>query len=217
MRESERNTDLSTEKTRGDYFLDEGFLHKVVNKVNNSDRENKGNCFDVEANNKDSIYLGRHYIRTNTKPQTYNKIPDVSLGFWYKYRRNFYKVSKLINQLDVDKAVVINGCYSTNKTTLQATMTPEVESGNEYPLYYSDLSDDVKAAIKHAIRKLKLPDLEPCSLTDMYMSNVNYDASAGFRYSSYLQLDTKGEAIRGKGNISFRFHCLLLLPNLLHY
>lgn len=177
------------------YLFSDGFINRNITQSKISDVDKFVGSSDVEANNYDSKFLGRHYIRLGTRPQTYTKVPEVNCGFWHKFGKNFSNLTKDIDLIDVDKAIVVDGCFLTNKVTLQKTMIPEVDKGNEYPVYYKDLDADTKATINHCIRKLRLPDLSPCKLSDMYISNVNYDTKPGFRYEEYLQLDYKREAL----------------------
>lgn len=175
--------------------MDEGFLHEVYLRREDSGDVKGVKSLDVSANGVDSKFLGRHYIRVGGRPQTYYKVPEVALGFWYKFGDNFKNITKNIDEIDIDKAVVVNGNFYTNKVTLQLTMCPEVISGNEMPKYYEDLSPEYKKAIRNTIKKLRLPSLSACNLSDMYNIEVNYDSKAGFRYENYFQMNDKSEAL----------------------
>lgn len=177
------------------YYLDEGFLHEVYIRREEKDDSNRAMSLDVTSNGVDSKYLGRHYIRTGGRPQTYYKAPEVALGFWYKFGDNFKNITRNIDEIDLEKAIIVNGNFYTNKVTLQLTMCPEVLSGNEMPKYYKDLSPEYKRVIRNTIRKLRLPDLTPCILSDMYNQEVNFDSKAGFRYENYFQMNDKREAL----------------------
>lgn len=193
-----KTSSVSNFQLRGmsfNYYLDEGFLHEVYIKREENVDNNALMSIDLTANGIDSKFIGRHYIRTGGRPQTYYKAPEVSLGFWYKFGDNFKNISKKLDEINLEKALIVNGNFYTNKVTLQLTMCPLVKSGNEMPKFYCDLSPEYKKAIRNVIRKLRLPDLTPCVLSDMYNQEVNFESKAGFRYEQYLQMNDKKEAL----------------------
>lgn len=96
--------------------------------------------------------------------------------------------------IDIDKVVTINGCFKTNKSTLQRTMIPPSNSKfSSRPNLKLLLKKEI--AIKAAIRKLKIPTLCKCEIDDIQTSKFNMNTYAGFTYDEYLQKPTKREAI----------------------
>lgn len=146
-------------------------------------------CGDLEADEKNSFYLGRHIIRSGDRPQSYSRSPDPMIEF-YEQNKSLFKEFNV----DVDKAVVINGCFKTNKITLQRTMIPETNS--EFAgLPSMKLIKKKEVAIKSVIRKLKIPQLPKASVEDISNCTFNLKTFPGFHYKEYFNCDTKEKAL----------------------
>ena len=107
----------------------------------------------------------------------------------------YHKHSCLFKQfnVNVDKAIISNGCFKTNRETIQRSMTPEVE--NDYTKYPSMKVIKTKnIAIKSLIRKLDIPTLLKCEKDDMEYMSFNLDTFPGFTYKEYFNCKTKRDA-----------------------
>lgn len=138
---------------------------------------------------KNSFYLGRHIIRNGDRPQSYNRSPDPMIEFYHQHKTAFDEFG-----VDVDKAVVINGCFKTNKITLQRTMIPETNS--EFAgLPSMKLIKKKEVAVKSLIRKLKIPQLPKASVDEIADCSFNLRTFPGFHYKEYFNCNTKSEAL----------------------
>ena len=144
---------------------------------------------DLECDEYHSFYMGRHIVRNGDRPQRYMRAPDPAIEFYHNH-------SEVFNSLgyNIDKTIVVNGCFKTNKETIQRTMIPEVKS--EFSGHPSmSLIKKKKEAIKTVIRKLKIRQLAKCEAEDMFNSNFNMETYPGFTYSEYLKIKKKKDAI----------------------
>jgi hypothetical protein len=144
---------------------------------------------DLDADGCNSFYLGRHVVRNGDRPQTSRRTPDPLSEFSHLHKPVLDELG-----IDVDKIVTINGCFKTNKSTLQRTMIPPTYSKfSGRPCV--KIIKKKELSIKSAIRKLKIPQLSKCELDDIYLSKFNLKTYAGFTYDEYLNLPTKKEAL----------------------
>jgi hypothetical protein len=60
-------------------------------------------------------------IKIGTRPQYYRKLPEPASMFFHANRKLFDS-----NRIDLDKAIIINGCYDTNKVTLERTAVSQI-------------------------------------------------------------------------------------------
>ena len=60
-------------------------------------------------------------IRIGTRPQYYRKPPEPASMFFHANTKLFDS-----NGIDLDKAVIVNGCYDTNRVTLERTAVPQI-------------------------------------------------------------------------------------------
>lgn len=156
-------------------------------KINDTGKTN--NNGDLQCDEKNSFYLGRHILRNGDRHQHFRRSPDPMMEFYHNHKEVFQE-----SGVDVDKAVVINGCFKSNKETLQRTMIPQFSS--EFSSYPSmKLIKKKSSAIKSVIRKLKITQLAKCEKLDMIDSNFNLDTYPGFTYAEYLKLKTKRDAL----------------------
>lgn len=164
------------------YVASSGSVKVTLDHVSNSPG-------DLDANEVTSFYLGRHFVRNGDRPQRYRRSPDPMMEFYHENKDVFDSCG-----VNVDDTVVIGGCFKSNKTTLQRTMIPELES--EFTgLPSMRLIKEKSNAIKAVIRKLQIEQLADCTIDDIKFSRFNLDTYAGFCYKEYLNLSTKREAL----------------------
>lgn len=144
---------------------------------------------DLEADEVNSFYLGRHIVRNGDRKQTFTKSPDPMFEFFHTRKKYFEEFG-----VDIDKSIIVNGCFKTNKEVLQRTMCPEVESVfSSQPSL--ELIKKKEFAIKTMIRKLRIPQLAKCKKDDMSTSYFDLKTYPGFSYKEYLGFETKEEAL----------------------
>lgn len=150
---------------------------------------NKSFKGDLDVDNVNSFLLGRHIVRNGDRPQTVRRSPDPLCEFAEVH-------ANVLNEFNIDpnKIVVINGCFKTNRSTLQRTMIPDTSSpfSNRPSL---NLIKKKELAIKSAIRKLKISKLAKCNMDDMRTSSFNLETYAGFTFDEYLNKPLKRDAL----------------------
>lgn len=144
---------------------------------------------DMEADGKNSFYIGRHIVRSGDRPQSYGRSPDPMIEFYEEYKPLFKEF-----EVDVSKALIVNGCFKTNKITLQRTMIPETNS--EFAgLPSMSLIKKKEFAIKSIIRKLRIPQLPKASIEDTSSCSFNLNTFPGFHYKEYFDCNDKRSAL----------------------
>lgn len=130
---------------------------------------------ELDVNGHTSYYVGRHIIN-----QSYRRVPDPMIEVYHKYKLVFDSFSVTLND-----TIIVDGCFKTNKPTLQRTMIPETDS--EYTGMPSMLLiRNMKNSIKATIRKLKISTLAKCEKEDMNHTVFNMDTYPGFLYKEYM-------------------------------
>jgi hypothetical protein len=105
-------------------------------------------------------------------------------------------------EVDVPKCVVVEGCFDTNKFTIQRQMIPESKGEfSEYPTNSNmEMFDE---SVRVVLRKLKnLYGVRAREFEDVYMSELSPDKKPGFRYEEVFKQRTKGEAINSALDIA---------------
>lgn len=135
------------------------------------------------VNSKTSI--NKMKIRFGTRPQKYKKAPEPALIFYDKNRRF------LPNDAEVEKAVVIDGCFDTNKVILERTAIPSVLKAESLELPNESNLKTLKKAIKATIRKLKIEQIGSPRFIDCLNCKFNKTTKAGFTSEHILGHKTK--------------------------
>jgi predicted small metal-binding protein len=152
---------------------------------------------ELNTDNKNSVYVGRHIIRNNDRPQRFKRSPDPMMECFHKNKEVFSKF-----EVNCEKALVIDGCFKTNKEVLQQTMIPEeVNVFNSYPRMSTIKKFDT--AIKATIRKLKIQTLPKIEKDDLSYVAFNKKTYPGFFYSEYLGHKSKEEALPDAMKIAY--------------
>lgn len=163
-------------------ILEDGMVHYILD----SDRK-----FTVlRTDNYNSYFLGKSKIRNSTRAQIFRK-PSWRCSLIYA---SFKKHFDLFG-VDVDKCVIIEGCYSSNMHTLQRTMTFDKNlSYNKYPNSYNIGKFD--NAVRAMFRKFKMYGVLPTqSFDDVYETEIGLNKKPGYRFEECFRMLTKGEAL----------------------
>lgn len=151
---------------------------------------------DLNADEYNSFYLGRHTIRNGDRPQKYSRSPDPFVNFYHRNKEVFDKYD-----IKVDKSIVMNGCFKSNKATLQKTMTPDFP--NRFSAHPTmALIKERKVAHKTAIRKLNITTLPKCERDDMLLSNFNLETYPGFTQKEVLGCENKRKSVDISYNVA---------------
>lgn len=144
---------------------------------------------ELDVDKKNSVYVGRHTIRNGDRKQTYRRVPDPMIEVYHKNANYFNELG-----INLDNGIIADGCFKTNKQTLQRTMIPE--SNSEYAGYPSmSLIRKMKSSIKSTIRKLDICQLAKVEECDLHFSSFNMKTYPGFYYSEYCNHKTKRDAV----------------------
>lgn len=119
---------------------------------------------ELNVDGKNSKFLYRHYFRIGTRPQNSRRCSDQAANFVHKFGSNFSKVHAGIAKIDVPNSFGVEGCYQTNKVTLQRTMIPESKLVIERSCSFDELTSRQKKAIQIVIKKLKIIKLKERSV-----------------------------------------------------
>lgn len=170
-------------KSKSDSF---GFRHYIIDgsvrrvKVSSSEKEFKTD------NVNSFISKNKCQVRIGSRPQYYRKAPERAISFFHSNKKLFHT-----NDVDLDKAVIVDGCFDTNRVILERTAIPEVEFPQclELP---NDLNMNVlKKCIKATVRKLKIETLIPPKFEDSLNCKFNKKTKPGFTSEHILGHKTK--------------------------
>lgn len=110
------------------------------------------------------------------------------IEFYERYKKSFESQG-----VNVDRGVVMSGCFRSNKPTLQRTMIPEVDSNfSKHPTM--ELIKEKEYARKSMIRKLQIRELVERKIDDMSYSYFNMSTYSGLMYDEYFNYKTKSDA-----------------------
>jgi hypothetical protein len=143
---------------------------------------------DLNVDNINSCYIGRHIIRDGDRPQGFIKSP-YPLAEFYNFKKDFFDD----NGIFVDQSFVMKGCFQSNKNTLQSTMIPEMKV-DASGLPSMALIKEFSKSVKIAIRKLKIDQQAKVNFNEIDMINFNKETYPGFSYKEYFNYQNKGEA-----------------------
>lgn len=144
----------------------------------------------LRADKVNSIYIGKSNIRNSTRQQKFRKPNYLCLEQSVKYESIFKEY-----EVDVNKCIIVDGCYYTNMVTLQRQMIPEVQGVfSEYPS--EENISEFDGTVLAVLRKLKgIKQQERCDESDILNVDVALDKKPGYRYEECLKQKTKLEAI----------------------
>jgi hypothetical protein len=162
------------------YILNDGCAHSV--RVDAKETQ-------LRSDGKNSIYFGKSKIRNGTRKQKFRKVNDRMLTPYYNFKEGFDKYN-----VNIPRAVIIEGCFETNKITLQRQMIPEKNGVHcEHPTIKNMSTFD--GCVRVIFRKLKMPILPLCMIDDMLESQISLDKMPGYRYEVMYKLNKKKDAV----------------------
>ena len=168
------------------YVVDD---NQVVEETYKGFLKDGAGTLEFKSEDKRSKYLYRHNIRIGNIPQKFSRCNDRAANFDLKYGHNFKKVNK-----DVRGAIIVDGCFETNKVILQGTKISESETVVSKPRKWADLPDEYKETIEAVIRKLRINKLTLCKKSNMLNNTFDPTTFPGFRFKEILNQETKADA-----------------------
>jgi hypothetical protein len=175
---------------RRKYILHDGDCHSV-----NMERGDRNN---IKVDEYNSIDMGKSEIRNATRKQRIRKVNERCVQEYIESQCLFDEYG-----VDVKRAVIIEGCYETNRITLQRQATPEVEGKFSMHPTVTNLSVFDKT-VKAVFRKLNMPSFEKCNKEEILLENVAIKKKPGYRYEVMYNLQTKGEALHQAYKIALK-------------
>lgn len=142
---------------------------------------------ELEEDGKYSMYFGKHPIREGTRPQKFFMSPSPFKDFFRANKKLFEN-----STIDAERCIVAEGCWMTNKITMQRTMVVEESFGSHSNFF--EFLDKIKPVIFKIIKKIPFKILPECFFEDVQYSIFNTDTYAGFRYDKYLNKKNKSSA-----------------------
>lgn len=144
----------------------------------------------LKADNYNSVYLGKCKIRNATRRQKFRK-PNYNCSLKFHKHKEVFEEFKI----NVDKCVIIDGCYETNCHTIQKQMVPEeVGKFSEYPNL--DGVSFLFPTIKAVFRKLRqIGRFQKQEFDDVYNTEISVKKKPGMRYEECYKYKTKEEAL----------------------
>lgn len=178
-RKTSTNKHFSYKGAYSQYIFDESFKGfrktKVIQKR------------EILVDNKNSCYLGRHYIRRGERKEKFFNAPSTARDF-YRCNKEFFKNF----DIDVEKCVTAEGNWITNKSYLQNIAVPDESFGSTASI--KDFRKLIDPIVKSIIPKIPFQILESAEYSDCKFVEYNKTTLSGFRYVEYLNFRTKDEA-----------------------
>lgn len=166
-----------------DYILNNGHLTKRAKRRRHGPQ--------IKSNNVTSFNLGKINVRKGTRPQGYFKSPQNAFDFYNQNKKVFDNY-----EVDLNKNVVVSGCFDTNKHTIQATAIPKdvSEANKRLPtfddfLYY-------KKQIMSVVRKLKIKEIGMPTFEESLNSHFRAESQPGFLQYHINGIKTKRKAFK---------------------
>lgn len=157
-------------------------------RIKNISLKNEG---DILCDGYNSLYIGRGSIRSATRKQRYKK-PPLDATIQYAQNKELFDLF----ECDVEKAIIINGCYHSNKHTLIRQLTPENLNGDHYLHPSIENLTNFDDTIRVLLRKIKTYDMiEQFSIDDMLNCEFDGAKKPGYTYEEEFGLNTKEESV----------------------
>jgi hypothetical protein len=147
------------------------------------------NLFEV-----DNINSFKHKIlsdvRVSTRRQKVSRPPEICTDFF----NSFPELFNGIEDFNLNKHCVVEGCFETNRHTIQAQMNcKNFYDGGAIPsIHHYNI---LEVAIRDTVRKLKIKEFKGVNITDMHDFDFNLNTKPGFRYEQYLLKQSKRECV----------------------
>lgn len=162
--------------------LDGGMVHQLI------DHDKKYTVLHADGYN--AKYMGKSEIRSATRAQKFRKVNWRCALMYHQFK----KVMDEFN-IDINKCIIVEGCYRTNVHTLRRTMSPDVKG--EFSKYPTD--DNIRKlddAARVVLRKLKMYAVNVIPNFDFVGgTEISVKKKPGYRYEECFVLPDKGSAL----------------------
>lgn len=148
----------------------------------------EGKLFKVDGKNAFK-HREKSDVRIGTRDQRFNFPPEVASDFYNLFPDLFSENE----EFDLNRHIVVSGCFETNRHTIQAQMECNNFDESPYPemVHYRKL----ERAIRDTVRKLQIKEFKGVDITDLREFDFNLDTKPGFRYEHYLLKQKKKECV----------------------
>lgn len=143
-------------------------------------------------------------IRVGTRPQKYQKPPERAASFFHHNKQLF-----IDNDVDLDKCVVVNGCFDTNRVILERTAVPDVSDDTAVELPNEINMQLMKKAIKSVIRKLNIDTIETPLFNSVLSCKFNSTTKCGFTGEYICGFSNKDAAAQTSVNAAHKIWKIL--------
>jgi len=146
------------------------------------------------------VYLGESEIRFGSRRQTGRK-QHISSNYYYSTYKHVFDEY----EINVDKCVIIDGCYDTNVQTLKRTLNPEVIGEHSGKSSYKFIKKTLFSTIRALFRKLKyIPTFPNLDVSCILNCRISKNTKPGYRFEELMYKKTKGEAINLAYNLAVK-------------
>jgi hypothetical protein len=128
-------------------------------------------------------------VRVSTRLQKFSKPPEVSTDFYFEN----YDIFKNFENFELSKHLIVEGCYDTNRHTIQ--LQSDCKNFNNSVLPNDDSLRHLKTAIRDSIRKLKIEELGEVCISDIEEYDFNMSTMPGYRFEHYLGASKKKDCV----------------------
>lgn len=144
----------------------------------------------LHADGYNAVYFGKTNIRNSSRAQKFRKVNWRCAMIYHKYIDIFKEYG-----IDVDKCIIIEGCYDTNIHTLERTMNPE--NIGEFSKHPDKVNmKKLEAAVKVTLRKLSMYEINEIPDFDyVYGTLIGVNKKPGYRYEECHCLQTKAASL----------------------
>lgn len=135
-------------------------------------------------------------VRISTRRQRFSKPPEVATDFYYE----FDEIFRHFEEFDLPSYVIVDGCYDTNKHTIQKQIDCRNFSGRELP----NVDDYIllSQSVRDTIRKLKITNLGEVNEEMLYDFDFDLDTKPGYRFEHYFKANKKRDCVDVAMNIA---------------
>jgi hypothetical protein len=145
------------------------------------------NAGELSTDNISSFYIGRHIVHDGDRPQRFYRSGDPFQEYYHQHSVDFDHFN-----VNVDRSIVVGGCFKTNRETLQRTMTPDSDTCfSKYPS--NKMLEKIYPAVRILLRKMQISTIPKSNKEDMVLYPYNKNSYPGFTYDKYLHKSKKSE------------------------
>lgn len=128
-------------------------------------------------------------VRVGTRRQRFFKPPEVATDFY----NSFPELFNQFEDFDLNRHFVVEGCFETNRHTIQEQMHCTNFDGAGFPnISHYNL---MEVALRDSVRKLQIEEFKGVDISDIREFDFNLDTKPGFRYEHYLLKESKRDCV----------------------